>query len=402
MRDAYVVDGVRTAIGKLGGSLINETPDKIGEAVVTELVNRTKVDVDDIDEVIFGSAKQTPDFSNVARYIALKAKLPVESAAYTVHRQCGSGLQTINSAAMQIQTENSDVIIAGGVESMSTAPYYVNGVRHGLRAGNTELRDPNTASQPGSQPTEDYEIPTMGLTAEHVAEKYNMTREEQDAFALQSQERAKHAIENGLFKEEIVPYTVKTRKSETVFDTDEHPRDTSMEKLGKLRAVFKKDGTVTAGNASGRNDGASAVLVTTKEKALELGYDKALKVVSHASAGVDPNTMGLGPIPATKKALEKAGLTIDDIDVIELNEAFAAQSLAFFKEFNIPADSKKVNPNGGAIALGHPIGATGNIIVTKLLHEMKRNDYRYGLATLCIAGGLGIATVFELVDLNQE
>lgn len=400
MRDVYILEASRTAIGKLGGTLINETADKLAVSVMKDVVEKSKIDPSQIDEIILGQAKQSADLSNLARYASLKAGFPLEIPAYTLHRQCGSGLQTVNSAVMQIQTENADVILAGGSESMSTAPYYVSGVRFGLQAGNVQLKDSNTASQPGSQPAETYgEDITMGLTADNIAEKYGITREEQDAFALRSQERAAAAIAEGKFKDEIVPYEIVTRKSTTVFDTDEHPRETSMEKLGKLRAVFKDGGSVTAGNASGRNDGASALLLSTKEKALELGYKKALKVVSFASAGVEPELMGLGPIPATEKALEKAGLTIDDIDVIELNEAFAAQSLAFFKHFNLPYDSTKVNPNGGAIALGHPIGATGAIITTKLFHEMKRNNYKYGLVTLCIAGGLGIATVFELTDL---
>lgn len=398
MKDVYVVEAVRTAIGKLGGSLINETVDRLAAHVIKEVVDRSRLDPNQIDEVIVGQAKQSADFSNLARYATIKAGLPLEIPGYTLHRQCGSGLQTVNSAAMQIQTGNADVILAVGAESMSTAPYYVNGVRYGLQAGNVELRDSNTASQPGSQPVETYGNITMGWTADNIAKEYNISREEQDEYAYQSQLRAKDAIESGKFKEEIVPYEVKTRKSTTVFEQDEHPRETSIEKLGKLRAIFSDDGTVTAGNASGRNDGAAAMLVTTKEKAQELGYKNGLRVVSFASAGVRPEVMGLGPIPATKKALDLANLSIDDIDVIEINEAFAAQTLAFFKEFNLPIDSPKVNPNGGAIALGHPIGATGAILVTKLLYEMKRQNARYGLVTLCIAGGLGISTIFELVE----
>lgn len=399
MKDAYIVEGVRTAIGGLGGSLMNETPDKLGAIVLKELIKRTKVNPLEIDEIIFGSAKQTPDYSNVARYISLKSNLPVEIPAYTIHRQCGSGLQSINSAAMQIQTENSEVIVAGGVESMSTAPYYVEGMRFGVKAGNVEFKDPNTASQKGSQPFEIYGDLNMGLTAENIAEDYEFSREVQDRLGYQSQLRAKKAIEDHLFEEEIVPYEIITKKAINIFKKDEHPRETNLELMAKLKPAFKKDGTVTAGNASGRNDGASAVLVVSKEKAKELGYKKAFKIVSFASAGVDPTRMGLGPISATRKALKKANLTIDDINTIELNEAFAAQALAFYKEFNIPIDSLKVNPNGGAIALGHPIGATGNILVTKIIHEMKRNNYEYGLITLCIAGGLGISTIIKYEDL---
>ncbi|UUX35087.1 thiolase family protein [Fundicoccus culcitae] len=401
MKNVVIVDSVRTPIGKLGGSMGKLEADRLAEVVIRELVKRTGINTESIDEVILGQAKQTADLSNLARVASLRSDLPLTVPGYTVHRQCGSGLQSINNAVQQIQSENADIVLAGGAESMSTAPYYVNGVRFGVTAGNILLKDPNTASQPGSQPPEVYgEDITMGLTSDNVAAQYHFTREEQDAFALQSQERAQHAIEQGYFKEEIVPVEIKERKSSFIFDTDEHPRATSMEQLAKLRPVFSKDGTTTAGNASGRNDGAAALLVMSEDKAKELGYKSGVRVISQGTGGVDPNTMGLGPIPATKKALEKAGLTIDDIDVIELNEAFAAQSLAFFKEFGLPFDSKKVNPNGGAIALGHPIGATGAILMTKLMHELKRTGKRYGLVTLCIAGGLGIATIVENLEYS--
>lgn len=401
MKNVVIVDSVRTAIGKLGGSIGKVEADVLGENVIRELVKRTNIDTETIDEVILGQAKQTADISNIARVASLRAELPLSVPGYTVHRQCGSGLQSINNAVQQIQSENADIVLAGGAESMSTAPYYVNKVRFGTYAGNIELKDPNTASQPGSQPREEYgEDITMGWTSDNVAKNRNFSREDQDKFALQSQERARHAIDNGYFKEQIVPVEVKERKKTIIFDTDEHPRETSLEKLAKLRPVFSKDGTTTAGNASGRNDGASALLVMSEDKAKELGYEKGVRVVAQAVAGVDPNTMGEGPIPATKKALEKANLKIEDIDVIELNEAFAAQSLAFLDEFNIPLESKQVNPNGGAIALGHPIGATGAILMTKLMHELERTNKRYGLVTLCIAGGLGIATIVE--NLNYR
>lgn len=396
VKNVVIVDSVRTAIGKLGGSLGNVNADYLGEYVIRGLLDRTKLDPEMIDEVIMGQAKQSADISNLARVSSLRAGLPLGVPGYTLHRQCGSGLQAINNAVQQIQSENADIVIAGGAESMSMAPYYVSGVRFGVKAGNVELKDPNTASQPGSQPSEVYGTTiTMGWTSDNVAKKHEFTREDQDAFALRSQERAHAAIEEGRFEQEIVPVEIKERKKTVVFKTDEHPRQTNMESLAKLRPVFSPDGTTTAGNASGRNDGAAALLVMSEDKAKELGYNKGVRVIAQAAAGVEPTTMGEGPIPATEKALKKAGLTIEDIDVIELNEAFAAQSLAFFKAFDIPFDSPKVNPNGGAIALGHPIGATGAILMTKLMHELERTGKRYGLVTLCIAGGLGIATIVE-------
>lgn len=402
MKNVVIVDSVRTAIGKLGGAMKEVTADYLGEYVIRELLERTQVDANEIDEVILGQAKQSADISNVARVSSLRAGLPLSVPGYTLHRQCGSGLQSINSAVQQIQSENADIVIAGGVESMSTAPYYVSGVRFGVTAGNVELRDPNTASQPGSQPQEVYgNAITMGWTSDNIAKQYEITREEQDAYALRSQQRAQHAIEVGLFADQIVPVEMKQRKKVITFNVDEHPRETTMEALAKLRPVFSPDGTTTAGNASGRNDGAAALLVMSEDRAKELGYTKGVRVVAQAAVGVDPVTMGLGPIPATRKALEKAGLTIDDIDVVELNEAFAAQTLAFFKEFNLPYDSEKVNPNGGAIALGHPIGATGAILMTKLMHELQRTGKRYGLVTLCIAGGIGIATIVENLSVSE-
>lgn len=399
VKNVVIVESTRTAIGKLGGSMKDVTADYLGEYVIRDLIEKTKIDPNIIDEVIFGQAKQTADISNLARVASLRAELPLSVPGYTLHRQCGSGLQSINNAVQQIQSENADIVIAGGAESMSTAPYYVEGVRFGVIAGNIQLKDPNTASQPGSQPSEEYGADiTMGLTSDRIAEKYKFSRKEQDAFALKSQQRAKKAIEAGIFEDEIVPVEIKERRRTFTFDQDEHPRESSMEGLAKLRPVFSENGTTTAGNASGRNDGASALLVMSEEKSKELGYTKGVRVISQAAAGVDPATMGLGPIPATQKALEKANLKIEDIDIIELNEAFAAQSLAFLKEFNFPFDSEKINPNGGAIALGHPIGATGSILMTKLMHELERTGKRYGLVTLCIAGGLGIATIVENIS----
>jgi len=392
MREGVIVDGVRTAIGKLGGSLINETADKLGETVIREVMNRTEIDPTVIDEVILGQAKQSADESNIARVASLRAELPMKTAAFTVHRQCGSGLQAINNAAQQIALGLSDVIVAGGVESMSTAPYYIRGMRFGLGAGNGVVLDPNTESQPGSQPAH-YGINTMGQTAENLANKYNISRERQDEYAHLSQKRAADAISSGRFQDEIVPYEVKQRKNIFLFQEDEHPRLSSIEKLATLKPVFAKDGSVTAGNSSGRNDGASALVVMAKEKAEALGLQPKVKIIAQAAVGCDPREMGIGPVPATLKALKQANLNIEDIDVIELNEAFAAQTLSVVDELALNVE--KVNPNGGAIALGHPIGATGAILMTKLIHELERTNKRYGLVTLCIAGGLGISTIVE-------
>lgn len=393
MKEVVIVEGVRTAIGKLGGSLLNETADILGSTVIRELLNRTQLDPSLIDEVILGQAKQSADQSNVARLASLRAELPITVPGYTVHRQCGSGLQSINNAAQQIALGYSDIIIAGGTESMSTAPYYLRNARYGYGVGNAVMLDPNTESQPGSQPFEVYGISTMGETAENLAEKYSISREEQDAFAHLSQERTAKAIQEGYFDKQIVPYEVKKRKSIEIFEKDEHPFLTSKEKLSTLKPVFRKGGTVTAGNSSGRNDGAAVLLIMSNEKALELGYKPKVKILAQAAAGVDPSIMGIGPVPATLKALKQANLSIQDIDIIELNEAFAAQSIAVINELGL--DINRVNPNGGAIAMGHPIGATGAILMTKLIHELERTGKRYGLVTLCIAGGLGVSTIVE-------
>ncbi len=393
MKEVVIVEGIRTAIGKLGGSLINETADILGSIVIRELLNRTQLAPSLIDEVILGQAKQSADQSNVARLASLRAELPITVPGYTVHRQCGSGLQSINNAAQQIALGYSDIIIAGGTESMSTAPYYLRNARYGYGVGNAAILDPNTESQPGSQPFEFYGISTMGETAENLAEKYSISREEQDAFAQRSQERTAQAIQEGYFDKQIVPYEVKKRKSVEIFEKDEHPFLTSQEKLSTLKPVFRKGGSVTAGNSSGRNDGAAALLIMSKEKALELGYKPKVKILAQAAAGVDPSIMGIGPVPATLKALKQANLSIQDIDIIELNEAFAAQSIAVINELDL--DINRVNPNGGAIAMGHPIGATGAILMTKLIYELERTGKRYGLVTLCIAGGLGVTTIVE-------
>ena len=393
MGKAVIMDGVRTAIGRMGGSLKDIEVDFLSEKVIREAIKRSHVKSEEIEEVVWGHAKQSSDVPNLGRLAALRAELPINVSGYTVQRQCGSGLQAINNAAQQIICGISDVIIAGGAESMSNAPYYLRKARYGYGAGNAELVDPNTESQPRAQPIEKYGNLTMGLTAENLAVKYNISREEQDYFALESQEKAATAIKQGNFKAEIVPFDIKRNKQTIQFETDEHPRSTSFEKLAALKPVFKKDGTVTAGNSSGRNDGAAALVLMSEEKALKEGLHPRLRIIAQASVGVPPEIMGIGPVPATLKALRMAGLSLDDMDLIELNEAFAAQSLAVLRELNI--DQKKVNVNGGAIALGHPIGGTGAILTVKIMHELERRGGRYGLITACIGGGQGIATIVE-------
>jgi acetyl-CoA C-acetyltransferase len=393
LKNVVIVDAVRTAIGKLGGSIGNETVDFLASHAIEELIRRTDLDKSAVGEVILGQAKQSSDASNLARVAMLRAGIPVEVPGYTLHRQCGSGVQAVNSAAQQIQTGLSDMIIAGGAESMSTAPYYVNSVRFGTKSGDVSLKDPNTASQPGSQPKEIYGDLNMGITAENIAEKYDISREAQDEFALSSQEKTKNAIEKGYFEKEITPYPVKTRKGIVEFKIDEHPRETTLEKLALLKPVFKEGGTVTAGNASGRNDGAAALLVMSEDEALKQGYQPKARIIAQASAGCAPELMGMGPVYATLKALKQTNLSMADLDIVELNEAFAAQAIACVNELGL--DYSKVNPNGGAIAMGHPIGATGAILLTKLVHELERTGKKYGVVTLCIAGGMGIATIVE-------
>ncbi|MHB8077400.1 thiolase family protein [Desulfosporosinus fructosivorans] len=394
MKDIVVVSAVRTAVGRIGGALKDIFPEDLAAFVIKEALKRTGKEIERPDEVIMGHGKQSADNPNIARLSALKAGISVEVPGYTVHRQCGSGLQAILNGSHQIALGLNDIVVVGGVESMSTAPYYCRQIRYGAKAGNIELLDPNTESQPRSQPAEVYGQLTMGMTAENLALKYNISRLEQDEFALQSQERALEAIESGQFKEEIIPFPVPNRKGEiTYFAVDEHPRKTNIEALGVLKPAFKQGGTVTAGNSSGRNDGASALVLMSSERAAEMGITPLARIVSEGVSGVSPELMGIGPVGATRQALKRAGLSLDDIDLIELNEAFAAQSLAVLKELCLGTDN--VNVNGGAIALGHPIGNSGARIVVTLLHELKRRKARYGLATLCIAGGQGLALIIE-------
>jgi acetyl-CoA C-acetyltransferase len=399
MNEVVIVSAVRTAVGRLGGGLKDVEPEDLGKLVIKEALARAQVEPEAVDEVIMGQTKQSADAANLARVASLKAGLPVEVPAYTVMRQCGSGLQAVHNAAASIMIGEADIVVAGGVENMSKAPYYLRGARYGYGAGNAVLVDSNTESQPRSQPYEVYGNLTMGLTAENLAVKYGISREEQDAFSLQSQNRAFAAIESGRFKDEIVPVEIPQRKgAPLVFDTDEHPRKSTLEGLAALPAVFKDGGTVTAGNASGRNDGAACTVVMSAKEAARRGLKPMVSIRGMAVAGVPPEIMGIGPAPASRKALERAGLTFDDMGLIELNEAFAAQALSVVKELGIGDRMAELNVNGGAIALGHPLGCSGARIFTTLLHEMKKRGTRYGLATLCIAGGQGIATVVEAVE----
>lgn len=397
MKHAVIIDSVRTAVGRMGETLKDVEVDYLAAKVLDEITVRTQIDKSLVDEVIMGQAKQSTDAPNLARLALLRAGFPIEVPGYTVHRQCGSGIQSMNNGAQQIMCGLADIIVAGGAESMSTAPYYIRNARFGFKAGNAEILDPNTESQPRAQPIEEYGHLTMGMTAENLADKYSISRSEQDEFALRSQENAKRAITSGLFTKQIVPFEVKTKKGTIEFKVDEHPRETSIEKLSKLQPVFKKNGTVTAGNTSGRNDGAGVVLLMSEDAAARYEKKPKAKIIAQAVVGVSPEIMGIGPAPATRKALQQAGLTLNDIGLIELNEAFAAQSLAVIKELNL--DINRVNVNGGAIALGHPLGGTGGVLMTKLLHEMERRGEKYGLVTFCIGGGLGITTIVENMQI---
>lgn len=400
MRNVVIVDGYRTAIGKLSGALKDVQPEILASELMIETLKRSGVQPQDLDEVILGHAKQSSDQPNIARLASLHAGIPIAVPAYTVHRQCGSGMQALQNAAQMIKANEGDIMLVGGVESMSTAPYYLRAARDGYKAGNGLLLDPNTESQPRSQPSKVYGELTMGMTAENLATQYNISREAQDEFAYSSQLKTKTALDRGRFDDEIVPVVIKSRKGVKEFKVDEHPRLTSVQDLAALKAVFKKDGSVTAGNASGRNDGAAILIVAAEEKALQMGLSIKARIVGQAAAGVSPEIMGIGPAPATRKALERAGLKLEDIGLIELNEAFAAQSLAVIQELGI--NPEIVNVNGGAIALGHPIGCSGARILVSLVHEMKKRNVRYGLATLCIAGGLGLTTIVENYDFIKK
>lgn len=393
MKEVVIVSAARTPIGRFGKSLNNVTAVTLGEVAIKEAVLRAGIDPTSIDEVIYGCVLQAGQGQSVARLAAMGAGIPQEVPAMTVNKMCGSGLRSISMAAQIIKAGDADIIVAGGTESMSMAPYLVPKARWGARMGAATMED--AMLKDGL--TDTFSGLHMGITAENVADQWNISRKEQDDFSFASQQKYEAAIKSGKFKDEIVPVEVpQWDGSKVVFDTDEHPAiGISRDAYDGAKPAFKKDGMVTALNASGINDGAAAVVVMSADKAAELGIKPLVKIVSYASAGVDPSIMGIGPVPATKKALDKADLTMDQIDLIEANEAFAAQSLAVGKDLGF--DPEKLNVNGGAIALGHPIGASGCRILVSLIYEMERRSSKYGLATLCIGGGMGTAMVVERV-----
>lgn len=380
----------RTAIGSMGESLSTVAPQELGSIVIKDALKRAGVKPEQVDHVYMGCVIQAGLGQNVARQASLKAGIPVETPAVTVNVVCGSGLNCVNMAAQMIISGDADIVVAGGMENMSLAPYLLKNARYGYRMNNGQIID-SMVNDALWDAFNDYH---MGITAENVAEKWGLTREELDEFAAASQQKACDAVEAGRFKDEIVPVEIKKKKETVIFDTDESPRKgTTAQGISKLRPAFKKDGVVTAANASSINDGAAAIVVMSEEKAKELGVKPMATWVAGALAGVGPEIMGVGPVAATRKVMEKTGLSIDDFDLIEANEAFAAQSLAVARDLNF--DMSKVNVNGGAIALGHPVGASGCRILVTLLHEMEKRDVKKGLATLCIGGGMGCATIVE-------
>ena len=391
MKKPVIVSAVRTAVGKFGGTLKGVSAINLGSTAIKEAVNRAGIKPEQVDEVIYGNVLTTGLGQNPARQSSMGAGLPKEVPAFTINKLCASGLKSVALAAQSVKAEDNEIVVCGGQENMSAVPYALPTARWGSRMGNTKMIDCmiNDGLWEGFN---DYH---MGMTAENIAEKYSISREEQDRFAEDSQKKAEKAVKGGIFKEEIVPVEVPQRKGDPlIFDTDEHPTfGSNIDKMAKLRPAFKKDGTVTAANASGINDSAAALVVMSEDKANELGCEIMGSIVSYASGGVDPAFMGMGPVPAVKNALDKAGLKIEDIDYWELNEAFAAQSLGCIKELGI--DPAKINHHGGAIALGHPIGASGARILVTMLYEMKRIDAKLGLATLCIGGGMGHALIVQ-------
>ncbi len=391
MKEVVIASAVRTPIGSFNGGLATFSAAELGAMTIAEAVKRAQVQPDQVNEVIFGNVLQAGLGQNVARQCAIKAGIPVETPSFTVNKVCGSGLKTVNLAAQALMLDDAEIVVAGGTESMSQAPYLLdNKARWGYRMGNAKVVD--VMIQDGLWCAfNDYH---MGITAENVAAQFGITRQAQDQLAYESQVKAVAAIDNGCFKKEILPVVVKGKKGDVIFDTDEYPkRDAALEKLAGLKPAFKKDGTVTAGNASGINDGSAALVLMTADKAKALGIKPLARILGYGSGGVDPSIMGMGPVPATRKALAKAGLKIEDLDLIEANEAFAAQFLAVGKELGWPAE--KVNIHGGAIALGHPIGASGARILVTLLHALAEQNKKIGLATLCIGGGQGCATIVE-------
>ncbi len=392
MKDIYLVSCCRTAIGSFGGTLKDTPAAQMGSIVAKSALERAGLSGDKLDEVMFGCVLTAGLGQNVARQVAMGAGIPQEVPAYTVGMVCGSGLKSVIEAARAIAAGDAEIILAGGTENMSAAPYSMSAARYGARMGNTTMVD--TMVNDGL--TDAFNNYHMGITAENICDQWGITREDLDAFALSSQDKASAAIASGRFDDEIVPVPVKVKREMVDFKVDEFPRATSMEKLGKLKPAFKKDGRVTAGNSSGINDGAAAMLLASGEAVKKHGLKPIMKLVSWGQGGVDPTIMGIGPVPASRQALEKAGLKIEDMDLIEANEAFAAQSIAVARDLGF--DMAKVNVNGGALALGHPVGASGARIAVTLVHEMlKRDDVKLGLSTLCIGGGMGVATIWEKV-----
>jgi len=391
-QEIVIVSAVRTAIGNFNGGLKSVAAAELGATVIKGALEQAGVKAEQVDEVIMGNVLQAGIGQNPARQAQLKAGIPVTSSALTINKVCGSGMKAVHLAMQAIIAGDAEIVVAGGMESMSQAPYVLRNAREGFKMGDQKLID-SMINDGLWCAFNDYH---MGITAENVAEQYEVTREQQDEFSAWSQQKAVQAIEDGKFKDEIIPVVIPQRKGDpVVVDTDEFPKKGSTaEKLAKLRPAFKKDGTVTAGNASGINDGAAALVIMSKQKAEELGLQPLVTIKATANAGVDPSVMGIGPVPAVKKALEKAAISIEDLDLIEANEAFAAQALAVGKELGFK--NEILNVNGGAIALGHPIGASGARILVSLIHEMKRRDAKTGLATLCIGGGQGVATIVEL------
>ncbi len=389
-RDVVVLSAVRTAIGDYGGSLKDFAPKQLGAMVVRESVSRSGAAPEQIGHCVFGNVihTETKDMY-LSRYAGIEGGLPVETPAFTLNRLCGSGLQAVISAAQTIQLGDADAAVAGGAESMSRAPYHVPAMRWGQRMGDGATVDAMVGAL-----TDPFASCHMGITAENVAAKWNISREDQDALAVESHQRAANATQNGYFNEQILPVEIKSRKGSTMFAQDEHIRaDATIEGMAKLRTVFQKDGSVTAGNASGINDAAAAVVLMAAESADQAGLQPMARLVAYSHAGVEPKYMGIGPVPAIRIVMDKAGLGVDDMDVIELNEAFAAQALAVVRDLGLPAD--KTNPNGSGISLGHPIGATGCILTVKAVYELQRTGGRYALVSMCIGGGQGIAAIFE-------
>jgi len=391
MKNPVIVAAKRTAIGGYGGSLKGFSAVSMAQIVIENAISDIGLEKSQIDEIMLGCVLQAGLGQNIARQAALNCGLPIETPAMTINQVCGSGLRSVSLAAQTILAGDNNAVIVGGTESMSRVPYALESMRFGAKMGNAEAKDLMVADAL----TDAFDNVHMGITAENIAEKYDVSRQEQDEFAAHSQQKARTAIEAGKFVEEIVPVAIPQRKKDDIiFDTDEHPRfGVTTEMLAKLRPAFKKDGTVTAGNASGINDGASVLIVMDSDKAKELGLKPMAEIVSYSSVGVEPSIMGIGPVAASKAALSKAGLTANDIDLFELNEAFAAQSIAVCR--NLKLDMDKVNVNGGAIALGHPVGASGARILTTLIHEIRRQDKELGLASLCVGGGMGVCVVIK-------